>query len=289
MMSTGGTTTQATGGTQASSITLQATPIDCPKQNPLYSPSPDQNFKGYAATSPSPSGYTLKAISPTVTTAVTKTTIRGNFTWKLATQLTPPKQAVPQIGPGVTGRYTVNATRTPIGGAESAQYLLEGVVSVSIPAENTSSTSTWRVDEVYAVVAGAAVAVTCRQQLPFTLQAGGPKLDCPFLVSYNQGGNPNTLMGRAVGVSDWGARMTAEGGFSAFNFDNADISQAPGACAKVSQLFATNYFDLVQTTGIAPSFNPDEPTTLCSPVAIWGFDVRFTPKEGAPCGSQQVR
>jgi hypothetical protein len=143
------------------------------------------------------------------------------------------------------------------------------------------------VDEVYVVVDTAAVALGCRPGLPGILSPGA-RVDCGFLVNYNQVGAPNVLIGRAIVVSDLGGRTPAESSSVRFSFDNADVSGAKGACARVSQTFATNWFDLVQVTGVAPSFNPEEPTTVCSP-ATWNFDLRFTPRQNAPCGVQQVR
>lgn len=137
------------------------------------------------------------------------------------------------------------------------------------------------------VVDTAAVALGCRPGLPGILSPGA-RVDCGFLVNYNQVGAPNVLIGRAIVVSDLGGRTPVESSFVQFSFDNADVSGASGACARVSQTFATNWFDLEQVTGIAPSFTPEEPTTVCSP-ATWKFDVRFTPRQNAPCGVQQVR
>lgn len=253
-------------------------PTDCPKPP---SPTPSTNIV-LPSPSPPPSGF--MTVEPLIVAQVTRTYIRGSFYWTVSTHLAPTNQAILQGSmDGVQGRYTVIAAPQAIAGTEAAQYLLEGVVSVS----NPDSTAGVRVDEVFVVVDNSAVPLGCRPALPGILSPGA-RVDCAFLVNYNQGGLPNAVRGRATVVSDWSVRRTAEGAPARFSFDTADVSNAKGACARVYQTYATNYFDLVQTTGVAPSFTSSEPTTVCSP-ATWTFDVRFTPREGAPCGVQQVR
>lgn len=218
---------------------------------------------------------------PVVTASVTKTYIRGDFLWRVSSQLSPADIAIAQTGPGVLSRYTVVAVPESVAGAAAPQYQLEGFVSVV-----NSNPNPVRVDEVYVVVDTAAVPLGCKPGLPGILSPGA-RVDCGFLVNYNMGGAPNTLYGRAVVVSDLGGRTNAEGTQVAFSFDSADVSGAKGACARVSQTFATNWFDLMQVSGVAPSFDSDDPTTVCSP-ATWRFDVRFTPRQNAPCAVQQV-
>lgn len=272
-------TTQSYGGTQTNTMTLQAMPTDCPQPPPPPPPPPAP----VVLPSPSPAPLLgLMSAMPVVTATVTKTYIRGEFVWGVSSSLTPSDIAVDQGGPGVLSRYTVVAAPEPVPGAPPPQYQLEGFVTVV-----NANPSPVRVDEVYVVVDTAAVALGCRPALPGILSPGA-RVDCGFLVNYNMVGTPNTLFGRAVVVSDLGGRTSAEGSPVRFSFDSADASGAKGACARVSQTYATNWFDLVQVWGVAPSFDPDSPTTVCSP-ATWKYDVRFTPRPNAPCAVQQVR
>jgi hypothetical protein len=225
---------------------------------------------------PAPLG--LMSATPLITTAVTKTYIKGSFTWSVKTQLNPTNQAIAQGSSGALGSYTVAATPEPVPGSDP-QYQLQGMVTVQNPAGNTVPMT---IQQVNVVVDTAQVALVC-PGLPGTL-APGQVAQCPFLVNYNKGPAPNALFGR---VTDATGRSVGEGTPVLFSFDTADASGARGACARVYQTFATNWFDLVQVTGVAPSFTADEPTTVCSP-ATWRFDVRFTPRELAPCGVQQV-
>jgi hypothetical protein len=271
-------TTQSYGGTQTNTMTLQAMPTDCPKPTPPPPPPPAPIL----LPSPSPSPlYGLMSAMPVVTATVTKTYIRGEFVWGISSILTPSDLAVAQGSAGVLSRYTVVATPEPVPGAAPPQYQLEGFVTVV-----NANPNPVRVDEVYVVVDTAAVALGCKPGLPGILSPGA-RVDCGFLVNYNMVGTPNTLFGRAVVVSELGGRTNAEGSPVRFSFDSADASGAKGACARVSQTYATNWFDLVQVWGVAPSFDPDSPTTVCSP-ATWKYDVRFTPRPNAPCAVQQV-
>jgi len=282
LQSTAGTT-QTFGGTQTNTLTLQATPINCPKPpDPLLLNQATQVVPTpVLLPSPSPT-LGLRQAVPSVTAQITRTAVRGTFSWTLSTELTPANQAISQGSLGQMGRYTVIATPVPVPGAAVAQYQIDGVTTIS----NTDAASSIRVDEAFVVVADAAVALACTPALPGILQPGA-RVSCPFSVNYNAGGRANSLVGRVRVVSDWGVPSTAESATVPFTFDSADVSQADGACARVSQTFATDHFDLVQLTGVAPSFSPAEPTTVCSPVT-WAFDVRFTPREGTPCGSQKV-
>jgi hypothetical protein len=151
---------------------------------------------------------------------------------------------------------------------------------------NPDALATVRVEEVQAVVDGAAVPLACNPGLPYVL---GPSagLSCAVLVNYNRGAVPDVLFGRAVFSTEVGTRRTVDGTGARFGWESADVSQARGACVRVSQGFATNWFELVQASGVAPSFDAQDPTTVCAP-ATWTFNVKFTPKDGAPCGPQQV-
>lgn len=277
LQSTAGTT-QNFGGTQTNTLTLQATPTDCPKPDTKWSQVAPQPV---LLPAPAPT-LNLMTITPVITATVTRTVIRGTFAWAVSSQLTPANQAIAQSSNGILGRYTVTATPQAVAGSDAPVYQLEGVVSVS----NPSTIGALRVDEVFVVVDNAAVPLGCSPGLPGIL-APNARVDCAFVVNYNQGGKANTLIGRATTVSDFGTLAASEGAAVNFGFESADVSGARGACARVYQTFATNYFDLVQVTGVAPSFDPNEPTTVCSP-ATWNFDVRFTPKQGAPCGIQKA-
>lgn len=276
LLSTQGTT-QTNGGTQASGLTVSAVPINCPP--PALSPTPGAGANGGVTNT-----GLIRAAEPILTPSITRTYIRGTFDWAVSSSITPTTQPIAQGSSGQLGRYRVDAVRQASStGADSVQYLIAGSVQVSNPDPLVAT----RIDEVMAVVDGAAVPLVCNPGLPYLLPPQST-LACNLLVNYNRGAVANTLSTRATITSSAGVRSTVEGAAVRFAWDNADTSQAQGACAQVYQTFATDWFDLMQANGVAPSFTPSEPTTICGPTT-WEFDVTFTPRDGAPCGPQQVR
>jgi hypothetical protein len=168
----------APGSTLTGSLSLTATPVNCPTPPPPQLPPPSP---------PTPNPGFQDRPEPQLSVTVTKTYIAGAYSWSVSSTVTPSSMQI-YAGSSSTAHYSVPVTRK-LATSPTPKYLVDGVITVTNP-----SNQAMPIQAVNALlpwnVASPASCLTLN--LPGTLNPGA-SASCTFRLNYELGPQPSTV------------------------------------------------------------------------------------------------
>lgn len=256
------------GAAVTASATVQAIATDCPANSPAPGPAPP-------APTPTPAP-TPQSLSPPVVTINPGVAagVAGSYVWAVAIQnaaggsITMPYSDSRQV------RYTVSATRTQSGAANT----VTGEVTVANP--NTAPLS---ITSVLVTLSGGAepVAAVCPGSLPAVLPAGG-NVVCTFAATAT-----SAEAGRisATASSSAGTGTTTQS--APYSFSTATTAASNGKCAVISNQFTPLPIFTARSFSVADDRQPGNDIAVCEDTT-YTFTASLGPFTSTNCGVQTV-